>query len=80
MKASEQHIVAVLASILRIADGLDRNHMNLIKDLYCTFDDDKIMIKLYTNGIIKPVICFAQKKSDLLQKLFNKEVMFKIAD
>ncbi len=80
LKESQRHVISSLASILRVADGLDRSHMNLINDLHCTFDDDKITIKLFTNGSAEPEISSASKKSDLMQQLFNKEVIFEIAD
>ena len=80
LNESQQHVISNLASILRVADGLDRSHMNLINDLNCTFDNDKIMIKLFANGNAEPEISSAIKKSDLMQKLFSKEVVFEMAD
>ncbi len=80
LKESQQRVICSLASILRVADGLDRSHMNLINDLHCTFDDDKIIIKLFANGIAESEISSANKKSDLMRQLFNREVIFEIAD
>lgn len=80
LNESQQHVVSVLASILRVGDGLDRSHMNIINDLNCTFDNDKITIKVYANRKNSPEIDSARKKSDLMQKLFDKEVTFEIAD
>lgn len=80
LKESEQNIISMLASILRIADGLDRNHMNFINDLNCTFDNDKVIIKVYTNKKNISEISYARKKSDLMQQVFDRDVIFEIAD
>ena len=80
MKENEQYLVSVLASILRVADGLDRSHMNVINDLKCKFDSDKITFMLYANRKNLPEIDYALKKSDLMQKLFNKDVTLEIAE
>lgn len=80
LRSSEQHIISVLASILRVADGLDISRMNRITNLKCESDNNEITIKLYTNRKVTSEISAASKKSDLMQQLFRKEVMFELTD
>ena len=80
LNENDKHLVSVLASFLRVADGLDRSHMNEINDLQCKIDSDKITIILDANRKNLSENDYALKKSDLMQKLFNKDVTFEIAD
>lgn len=79
LKDSDKRIVSVLAGILRIADGLDRNHMNFVTNLNCTVLTDMILIKLDAKGSIVSEIDAAGEKSDLLQTVVGKEVIFEIS-
>ena len=73
-KAREK--VSKLASILRIADGLDRTHSQVIKDINIEIVDDKIHFSLEVdkNYNIEMEKAGFDKKKDLLEKITGMSV------
>ncbi len=67
--------VCALASLLRIADGLDRSHMNLVEDLKCRMTQDKVIIQLKNEKPLRSEITVAKKKADLFEKVFKMELV-----
>jgi exopolyphosphatase/pppGpp-phosphohydrolase len=74
LSPEEKNIILVNASILRIADALDRMHMSRIEVVGCTVNGDSVIIKCRTSGISVYEIAAVEKKSDLFEKIFNKSV------
>ena len=72
----DKRLVSVLGGLLRIADGLDRGHLNLVKDVKCRVLDNQIVIKLDTIGSVRSELYAAEKKADLLEKIMQKDVIF----
>ncbi len=71
----EQKIVSSLAALLRVADGLDYSHERLVKDLYCQFASQQIIVwceASYPSDIDRQA---ALKKGDLFQKVFKRELV-----
>lgn len=80
LKKKERKLVKKLSSILRIADGLDRAHMQLIKSLTGEYDEENnIFIIHLTSNIPErtPDISSAIKKKDLFEKTFKTQIIFK---
>lgn len=80
LKRKERKIVKRLAAILRICDGLDRAHMQLIKSIKSEYDENNnIFTILLTSNIIErtPDVWAAVKKKDLFEKIFKVQVVFK---
>ena len=75
----DQEIVRTLASILRVADGLDRSHTKVVTDLDCRLEDDRIFIRLHTYRDSSVELYGAEKKSGLMEKVFNRSVVFEVA-
>lgn len=71
----QKKIVNELASILRIADGMDKPHKNLIIRLEMQENETEINFYAKTVGFI-PKLKSAQEKSDLFEKTFKKKVKF----
>lgn len=67
--------VSKLAGMLRIADGLDKPHKNLIIGISAENVDNIIIFHLKTMGFI-PKLEMAVEKSDLLKQIYNKDVKF----
>ena len=65
-----------LAAFLRIADGLDRSHRAFVSDFTAAIDVAKISIHLKTREFADREIAAAKLKSDLAQRLFNREFIF----
>ena len=76
----DQHMVSVLAGILRVADGLDVSHRNLVKDVKCKVTADKIFIRLDTSGPVISEIYSAEKKADLMRRVFDKGIIIEASE
>lgn len=70
--------VSVLASILRIADGLDRTHTSTIKKIKVRITDKEIHINIKASLSALLECEYARKKSDLLEKVSEKKVIVAI--
>lgn len=80
LKRKERKIVKKLAAILRICDGLDRAHMQLIKSIKTEYDESNNILTIFLKSNIierTPDISAAIKKKDLFEKAFNVQVVFK---
>ncbi len=78
LSTEDQLIVRKLASILRVADGLDRSHNSSIKELICNRTNGTLDIHLKANKG-KPLemeIWAAEQKKKLFEETFGLEVKF----
>jgi len=74
LEPSDRKIVEVLASILRIADGLDRTHQSMVNSVSCDITMDRITIRC---DVIRPSEADRQAaldKGQLIQKVFKKKL------
>ena len=65
-----------LSAFLRIADGLDRRHLQYVVDLQTTAAPDKVSVRLLTREFADREIEAAKKKSDLAQIVFQRPFEF----
>lgn len=80
LNKKERKIVKRLAAILRICDGLDRAHMQLIQSLKTDYDTKNDIFTVYLTSNIPertPDISSALKKKDLFEKTFKTQIIFK---
>ncbi len=70
--------VAGLAALLRIADGLDRGHAGLVKDLQSTIDGDAVTIRLEADGDPHLELYAAERRADLFREAFRCDLEFKV--
>lgn len=73
-------IVKRLAGILKISDGLDRAHLNLIKKIRINYDSENNITEFYltpNNFDYHPDITYAIRKKDLFEIGFKTQVVFK---
>ena len=70
-----QYRVTVLAGILRVADGLDRTHREVVQDLSCKMPPGKIIIRCGVRMYPIPEQEYALKKGDLLERAFDRELV-----
>ena len=75
LNSEDQKLVNKLASLLRMADGMDKPHKNLIIRLETKITEDEVVFFVKTIGF-KPKLKSAQEKSDLFELTFNKKVTF----
>ncbi len=69
-------LVRRLAGIVRMADGLDRTHQGLVKDIEIDIMQDAMIFRLSADGDVRAEMDFGQQKSDLFEQAFGKKVMF----
>ncbi len=75
LKDNDRILVKQLASILRIADGMDKPHKNLILRMRAQQNDTSINLYIKTIGF-KPNLKMAEKKKDLFEETFKKKLVF----
>lgn len=79
----ERKIVKRLAGILRVADGIDRAHLSLIKKIKVEFDIQNNIIEILLTSNTpeyRPDITYAIRKRDLLEIGFKAQVVLKFVD
>lgn len=80
LSAEDQEVVTKLASILRIADGLDRTHASLITDVLCKLSKKAAVLKLRREprSHVELEIWGADRKKDLFESTFDLIVRFEL--
>jgi len=78
----QRKLVKRLSGILRIADGLDHNHVGLVQDLKIEFDDENRICFFVLNPKnleYRPDISYAIKKRNVFEDAFELQAIFKYA-
>ncbi len=78
LSREDQQRVRVLAGILRVADGLDRSHTNVIRRVTCEVSSREIGIVCETNGPADEEMAAAEEKADLLESVFERRCVVKV--
>ncbi len=73
---AQQHLVAQLAGILRIADGLDRAHAQAVESVQCSRRVGRVRFSLTASQDPQVEIWDAQRKSDLFAEVFLAKPQF----
>ena len=71
LKKRDRRAVRKLAAILRVADGLDRTHDNVVRDVSVERDDEALRIVAHVTEDAGPELWAARKKSDLFEDVFG---------
>ena len=74
--AADRKCVQMLAAILRLADGLDRTHMDLVRDVRCDVAAKRVLVRCFVKGPAEAEIQSAEKKADLFGAVFRRAVRF----
>lgn len=70
----DRQLVRVLAACLRVADGLDRSHQSLVKDIKFKITPKKIVLTCIVNNDIEEEVAYAKEKGDLFEKVFEHKL------
>ncbi len=70
-----QRVVKILASLLRIADGLDRTHFSLVQAVRVKFGK-QITIELQLTGDAEMELWAAKSRADLFEQVFHRRTQF----
>ncbi len=79
LQPSERRIVSKLAAILRIADGLDRTHQNLVEHIKVEIKKKEVIFDCEVAGPAPEEIRAANNKADLFEKVFKRPANIRIA-
>jgi exopolyphosphatase/guanosine-5'-triphosphate,3'-diphosphate pyrophosphatase len=77
LKAHDRWVAGICAGILRIADSLDRSHFSVVKEVRCRTNGKQVTMTIAPKGNPELEIWAANKKKDLFEETFNREVFFK---
>ncbi|MGC4095788.1 MAG: Ppx/GppA phosphatase family protein [Nitrospira sp.] len=70
-----QRVVKILASLLRIADGLDRTHFSLVQAVRVKFGK-QITIEIHLTGDAEMELWAAKNRADLFEQIFHRRTQF----
>jgi exopolyphosphatase/guanosine-5'-triphosphate,3'-diphosphate pyrophosphatase len=70
----DRALVARLASILRLADALDRRHSQRLREVRCRFTDEGMRLNLRSDRDLMVEAHAAEEKADLFEEVFGCEV------
>jgi exopolyphosphatase/guanosine-5'-triphosphate,3'-diphosphate pyrophosphatase len=70
-----QRVVRILASLLRIADGLDRTHFSLVQAISVKFGK-QMTIEVHLTGDAEMELWAAKSRVDLFEQVFRRRVQF----
>ena len=73
---ADRRIVRMLAAILRIADGLDRTHCDVVRSVRCRVAPDRVVIACFATGPATAEVEAAREKADLFVGVFGRAVAF----
>jgi exopolyphosphatase/guanosine-5'-triphosphate,3'-diphosphate pyrophosphatase len=76
LSPAERLRVQQLAAFLRIADGLDRTHQQLITHLSAEIFPDRILVHLVAVQPAAHEMAAAARKSDLARVVFQRDIIF----
>jgi exopolyphosphatase/guanosine-5'-triphosphate,3'-diphosphate pyrophosphatase len=72
----DRDLVRTLSAILRVADGLDRTHMRLVKSIGLRIEDEFAHFDLEAESDPSVDVWGAERKADLWYKVFGLRTMF----
>ena len=72
----DRRIVEVGASLLRIADSLDRSHAAGVQGVRCRIDQGRVTVVVTANADIQLELWAARKKREMFEQVFDKSIDF----
>jgi exopolyphosphatase/pppGpp-phosphohydrolase len=75
LNPGDRELVQKLASLLRIADGLDRSHQSLVDTITATIGEDEVILHCSARSEGYLECEYALERSDLFTTLFSREVV-----
>lgn len=72
---ADQHVVCVLGALLRVADGLDRTHQNVVERLSCVVTSRRVCVRCIVRGAAQDEQQEALAKGDLFEQVFGRKLV-----
>jgi exopolyphosphatase/guanosine-5'-triphosphate,3'-diphosphate pyrophosphatase len=73
-----RRVVEVGASLLRLADGLDRSHASVVRDVRCRLGSSKIKCAVAARHDAQLELWGASRKRDFFEAVFRREIEFEL--
>ncbi|MGH9368884.1 MAG: hypothetical protein ACRD3M_14560, partial [Thermoanaerobaculia bacterium] len=70
-------VVEKLAALVRIADGLDCSHRQLVTGAECRIRSRRVEFTVAASGDCEPELASARRKADLFERVFDRRVSFR---
>jgi putative phosphoesterase len=77
LDTKDRNIVGILAGILRVADGLDRTHRSLVKDISCRVNGRQIVLTCSSAEPLEWEFAAARDKAELFGQVFRKKLVLR---
>jgi hypothetical protein len=77
LTADQQKQVWMLASLIRIADGLDYLHLGSVTSVHCSAGTDKVIIETSVQRDASAEIRRALQKGDLFTQVFERTLVIR---
>ena len=79
LSKADRRMVRALSAILRIADGLDRSHYSVVRDVIVGRRGDRLLLQLATAGTDAELEMWeCRRRAGLLGEVLNAEVEFQV--
>lgn len=72
LPAERQQALSVLGGLVRVADGLDRSHGDIVANVTCQVTPQRIVVRCQTLGWAEPERQAAQRKGNLLENALRR--------
>ena len=76
LQPEEREIVSKLAAMLRIADGLDYSHTNVVSHIQCHITARRVVFNCWVSHSAKIELRQAERKADLFNEIYARRVFF----
>ncbi|MGD0077015.1 MAG: YfcE family phosphodiesterase [Sedimentisphaerales bacterium] len=73
----DKTIIQKLAGILRLADGLDCTHSNLVERINCNIKGNSLLLNCVSKEPLDEEFSAADDKADLLKQVLGKKIIFR---
>jgi exopolyphosphatase/guanosine-5'-triphosphate,3'-diphosphate pyrophosphatase len=73
----ERENALMLASLIRIADGLDFTHKGSIQSVHCTVHPEEVLVEISTVQDASSEVARARLKGDLFNRVFNRALVIR---
>ena len=70
-------VIKYIGVLVKIAEGLDRSLVGAVKDLNISFDDENVIIKVYSDIDVSFEIRQALRASESFKEIYNKNLILK---
>jgi putative phosphoesterase len=75
LRGRDRGIVKVLSAILRVADGLDRTHKNIVEEINASVTPNELLVTCTVRGPARAERTMALRKGNLLEEVFGRRLV-----